>query len=75
MKVSFSSVLSLVKTLNFSSVYQSLLSQTSLLDKEIHLALFKMNKVLTLQIVVTREKSSEFAFSKIDDEMNISLLY
>jgi hypothetical protein len=53
MKVSFSSVFSLVKIFSFSSVYQSLSSQTSLHDKEIHLTLFKMNKTLILQIVVT----------------------
>jgi hypothetical protein len=60
MKVSFNSVLSLVKTLNFSSVYQSLLSQASLYDKKIHLTLFKMNKALILQIVVIREKLNAY---------------
>jgi hypothetical protein len=64
MKVSFSSILSLVKIFNFSSVYQSSFSQTSLHDKEIYLALFKMNKALILQIVVIREKLNAYRESK-----------
>jgi hypothetical protein len=73
MKVLSNLVLNLVKTLSFSSVYQSLFSQTSLHDKEIHLTLFKMNKALILQIVVIREKLDAYRESKNVDSTSFFL--
>jgi hypothetical protein len=71
MKVSSNLVLSLVKTLSFSSIYQLLLSQANLHDKKIHLALFKMNKALTLQIVVTRKKLNAYRENKNVDSTSL----
>jgi hypothetical protein len=46
--------------INFNSRYQSLSSQFSLIEREIHLVLFKMNKVLALRTLIISEKLVEY---------------
>ena len=51
---------SLVINSSPSPSYQPLSPQSSLSEKEIHLALFKMNKALTLHATVTQEELDEY---------------
>jgi hypothetical protein len=70
-KVSFSSAINLSSVIDSSSRYQSLSSQFSLVEKKIHLVLFKMNKILALRTSVISKELVEYRENKNVDSTSL----
>jgi hypothetical protein len=63
-KVSLNSTINLSSIIDLSSCYHSLFSQFNLVEKKIHLILFKMNKVLVLRTLVILKELIEYRENK-----------
>jgi hypothetical protein len=70
-KISLSSAINLSSVIDSNSRYQSLSSQFSLVEKKIHLILFKINKALVLQTSVTSKELVEYRENKNVDSTSL----
>jgi hypothetical protein len=75
-KVSLNSAINFCLIIDSSLCYQSLSSQFNLVEKKIHLILFKMNKILALRTSVISKKLIEYRENKnVDSTFLLSQRY